>query len=436
MSWETLVAIGAVVAAGWQRVRALLGWLRGLLLVTARMDSDDAEMLIGYLAATARSSRSGDRCSLSFRAHVAALHGQHVVWAQGLQKSASTFWLRRVPIWYRNGTDRDHMDLGAYCQRFTYLRGTVDFEALLVAAAAWATEHAAGGDRSRFKVVHHHGMRLDPAMFDRERNHESPAAIAGRRTAPSQAEGHRLIGFSWDELSGSSAPGLENMALSEDLHAIAAEIRGWHKLREWCAAHGVPWRRSYAFAGPPGTGKSSFVRAIAEELGIPVHVFDLASMGNADLRTAWAQMLADAPCVALVEDVDGVFHGRDNVAPSQGAIGGGGLTFDALLQCLQGVDRADGVLSVLTTNHLEHLDPALAADTGDPDMPSRPGRADRIVRFEPLGHAGKVQIALRILDGDRVTAERLAGLGAADTAAQFQERCFRLALARQFGEAA
>ena len=155
---------------------------------------------------------------------------------------------------------------------------------------------------------------------------------------------------------------------------------------------------------------------------MPVHVFDLASMTNQELKLAWREMLTNAPCMALLEDIDAVFHGRENRAP-QGMMGGsGGLTFDTLLNCIDGIERVDGMLLVITTNHIDTVDDALK---------NRPGRVDTVVKFENLDHDGRVKMAKRILE-DGVVAERMAKDYSHDSGAAFQERCFREALRRRF----
>jgi SpoVK/Ycf46/Vps4 family AAA+-type ATPase len=146
-------------------------------------------------------------------------------------------------------------------------------------------------------------------------------------------------------------------------------------------------------------------------------------MSNQDLRTAWRRMLNSTPCIALFEDLDAVFVERENVAAkNMGMMGGGGLTFDCLINCLDGIERADGVLLIVTTNRLELLDDAII---------KRPGRVDHVVEFQPLDQEGRRKMALRILE-DTETADQMSRLHTEDTAAQFQERCFQVALSRRF----
>lgn len=80
--------------------------------------------------------------------------------------------------------------------------------------------------------------------------------------------------------------------------------------------------------------------------------------------------------IALIEDIDGVFHGRQNVLRGESGQGSR-LTFDCVLNCLSGVQTADGVFTVITTNHLELVDPALGRPMASGDA-SRPGRLDHL----------------------------------------------------------
>ena len=149
----------------------------------------------------------------------------------------------------------------------------------------------------------------------------------------------------------------------------------WRKLRDWYTERDIPWKRGWVLYGPPGTGKSAITRAIAEDLDMPLFVYSLGQMLNEDLEQSWAEMQAHVPCIALFEDFDNVFHGRENVygkpklsdliaatasannsAGNANANGGSGnnggqstvlntgrLSFDCLLNCLDGVEKSNGI---------------------------------------------------------------------------------------------
>lgn len=206
---------------------------------------------------------------------------------------------------------------------------------------------------------------------------------------------------------------LDDMVMTKEVREATNAIRRWFSDRKWCTEHGIPWRLGQLSEGEPGSGKTSHARSVAVELDLPVHVFDLATMNNEDLRTSWLRMVSDAPCMALVEDIDRVFNLDVNIAPQSGMLTSGGLTFNALLNAIDGIERHDGVLLVITTNHLDKVDQAIK---------DRKGRVDQVVHFGPLDHAGRTTLARRIVD-DPALAEQLAISHASEHTSAFVATC-------------
>ena len=78
------------------------------------------------------------------------------------------------------------------------------------------------------------------------------------------------------------------------------------------------------------------------------------------------------------------------------------LTFDCLLNCLDGVERADGVFTIISTNDIGKVDPALGQPRKLPDgglefISTRPGRIDKAVELTYMELADKKRMAKRIL---------------------------------------
>jgi len=194
------------------------------------------------------------------------------------------------------------------------------------------------------------------------------------------------------------------------------EFKRWKDSEQWFRARQVPWRRGWLLHGRPGTGKTSIVRALAQQADMPVFIFDLSSVTNEEMNRHWREAQEYAPCIALFEDVDAVFDGRENVCGENG----GGLTFDCLLNCLSGVEAADGVFVIVTTNNIEKLDDAL----------KRPGRLDRIIEMPLLPAICLLQIAQRILGEWPEEIEAVMADADNLTGAQITERCVSRALER------
>src|SRR5262249_55234997 len=105
----------------------------------------------------------------------------------------------------------------------------------------------------------------------------------------------------------------DKLYFPEPVRRLIREIEMWRRLRDWYLERDIPWKRGWVLYGPPGTGKTAITRAIAEDLDMPLFVYSLGQMLNDDLEQSWAEMQAHVPCIALFEDFDNVFHGRENV---------------------------------------------------------------------------------------------------------------------------
>lgn len=417
-----MFALAMAIAAMWAQVRSWLAWPLGLLIVRRRTDAYSAGPILSYLHANARWRPRGGNHYSSELAFVRPLGRSYRVWYEALKEARQTFWLRRRPIWYAPhelgppGQPRE-TTLGM----FSYLRGTLDWERLLADASAAedvGTTELNDGARNRFAFVYHGRSSMAEAGSP-----TSTPRSSGNLTNPGY--GLRLLQWSRPDLVARAPLSLDHLSLRPELVDAAARVRQWIEGKEWYEEGGIPWRLGISLGGGPGTGKTSFARGLAVEHNMPIHVFDLAALDNHGLRNAWAQTIADAPCVALIEDIDAVFEGRRVVESvlKQGIP----LTFDCMLNCISGVQAAEGVLLIVTSNHPETLDPALL----------RAGRLDLHVTVKGLDYAGRVKLARRILRDD-LAAERAA----VDpcllelTPAEFQERLCQRVLADRFGDAA
>lgn len=436
--WGGALFVG-LLAAAWRQARDLAARAVGLLVVTVRVSNEELPCVAPVLAELRSRSRRtppGDRTYFGLRRYVGPLGVNRGVFYEHVGAKPELFWVGRWPALV--SCDGLPADSSA---RLTlrFLRGTLDPDALLEDAAESARLAAArdpgSGPRNRFTVFEHTGRPAwDAAPAGRPRSGPDTEVDASpRRRWPGDSAwtseafaAVRPVGWAESDLHPSPpTPGgvsLERLALGPAALALAAACRDWLAAEKWYRDRDVPWRLGALLHGPPGNGKTDFVRRLAYDLDLPVHAFDLASLDNARFTDAWNVCVQGAPCVALFEDLDAVFEGRKNVAREEG-----GLSFDRFLNALGGVRPAEGVLVFLTTNRPETLDPALA-DARD-DAPSRPGRVDLVAHFAPPCLEGRRKIAARVLADDPALAAALAEAGEGQSGAQFLETCRSAALA-------
>lgn len=423
-----------LVAALWSRLKTVGAMALSRLVVRLEVDEAARDAVQAYTwRHFRRAALGGARRYGAYSAFVRPVGRRQEVAYEGFGTEPLVFWRGWRPLVVRMATGKvtDHQ-VGSGCTAsLWFLRGTFDPDALVADAVAEHNaelQNAVVGGR-RYRVRHLSGTLGDVRRGGGPDTMESaaPPKSAGYRD-DSRRPDRRLLRLAPDDLGEpiDGADPVGRLALPAAGHELVAAGRRWLGAEKWYKARRVPWRMGWLLYGSPGNGKSSLVRAIAQELDLPVFAFDLATMSNRNLQAAWGEVAENAPAVALFEDIDAVFDRRKNVTNAQG-----GATFDCLLNLLSGVGDSSGVLTVVTTNRVEMLDDALGRpDPARGGFSTRPGRIDRAVELPPPDEAGRRLIAARILaDAPDLIAGTVAA-GAGDSGAQFEDRCARLALAR------
>lgn len=224
----------------------------------------------------------------------------------------------------------------------------------------------------------------------------------------------------WEYSENYAPRALESVVLQPgDKERLVQDIERFRGSKQRYSQLGVPYHRGYLLHGPPGTGKTSLVSALAAHFGLSLYCANLTEFSDRSLMAAVSQIPRNS--VLLFEDIDCMKGGQKR----ESAIGtekqdenkgkgasNNGVTLSGLLNVLDGFFAPTGVLFMMTTNRMETLDPALL----------RPGRIDYKLYLGKASDAQKVDLYMRFFPDASETEARefVRTCGSSETMAEFQ----------------
>lgn len=177
--------------------------------------------------------------------------------------------------------------------------------------------------------------------------------------------------IAWKTESATTTKTLKNTIFSQKINEeLIDDLKMFMDMEEWYNKKGIVYKRGYLLHGPPGTGKTSIIKAFANTYSIDVFVVDLGVVKkNSDLVNLISNIKRiknGKYHILSFEDID---NSRffDNCAES-------GLTIQCLLNVIDGVSENYGQIMIWTANDIYEIKRNKAL--------IRPGRIDKICQID------------------------------------------------------
>ncbi len=168
--------------------------------------------------------------------------------------------------------------------------------------------------------------------------------------------------LSWDDLIISNE-------LKTELHSVAQLLRNPEESQKY----GIDLPKGILLMGPPGTGKTTIAKVMANEAGMNFFVLSMDEIvskwvgeSEKNLTKLFMAATKHAPAIIFIDEVDSIGRGRSN-SGEQWADN----LLNHLLQLIDGVIKTKGLYIIAATNRADLVDDAL----------KRAGRLNKVIEI-------------------------------------------------------
>lgn len=423
------LAVAAPLILFWGQAKDLLTKVVRLFIVEAQVHSRASEAVMYYLREHGRKVPT-NILKYSSRYEFIKAAGREKMLAYEAVRDLSNQWYwhagNLVTISDKHGKDKDTGISYDRAITLRYLRGTIDIETLIKDAIKWyeamdSADSVREFPRFYVRRLTGSGGRDTENARGTPQTYSSKNSDGGSEMAATYEDWKysRLLNYSISDIGYAKRDFF--YVFNPTTQSVKDDVERWLKAKDWYSARGLLWRRGSLLSSVPGAGKSSLIRKIGQSLDLPVLAFDLSTMNDIEFIRYWSEVRYNQPCIVVMEDIDTVFHRRDPANPNIK------LSFECLLNCISGVEPAEGIYLFVTTNRLDQLDEALGVPNAR-GVSTRPGRLDTCFEMGDITVDEKREIVNHFLADHADIGAALIESSNGCTAAQFSDMCSQKAL--------
>lgn len=154
----------------------------------------------------------------------------------------------------------------------------------------------------------------------------------------------------WNTIDGVKMRDLESIFIdSEKKIGLIEDISSFVESKDFFHNRNIPYRRGYLLHGPPGTGKSSLVSALAKYFRKDLYVANLTAFDkDSEFEKAISRISPGG--ILLIEDIDR-YYAQDKAQTK--------INYSTFINSISGVKYCENVIVIITTNHPSKIDAAL-----------------------------------------------------------------------------